>query len=202
MLCVSSEIFSQAGLTIGIGYSSFNALKSDSEFRPSYIKNFESGIYYKLHVGKNINLVPKVNLISLGSNIDLGNGFGSGYHFYYLDFPISFEYRIFTGKMGTVYFDIGPNLGIGLGRAKYEFCSPSSCTKKEISYGINETSKFKPYFIGINIGSAFEMNRIKVYFRYILGINGIFNEDPSVSNSLNYSHRAIILGIGYSILKR
>jgi len=104
---------------------------------------------------------------------------------YYLDIPFSVKIYSSVGKT-SLYFEVGPYVGIGLSGKVYDTgYSPPQTTK--ISWGPSKIDDYKRFDGGISMGVGLKINLIQIGLSYDLGLANIF----PFGGPDNYAHNRV-----------
>jgi len=91
---------------------------------------------------------------------------------YYLDIPLSVKMYSSVGKT-SLYFEVGPYVGIGLSGKVYDTGNYPPTTKK-ISWGPSNIDDYKRFDGGISMGVGLKIELIQIGLSYDLGLANIF----------------------------
>lgn len=91
---------------------------------------------------------------------------------YYLDIPLSVKMYSSVGKT-SLYFEVGPYVGIGLSGKNYDTGNYPTQTKK-ISWGPSNIDDYKRFDGGISIGVGLKIKPILIGLSYDSGLANIY----------------------------
>lgn len=194
--CFIQSLNAQLGIRVALNYAyfSFNEdveQKNDRKNMPNI--GFEIGINTKVKVTNKFTFEPMLNLTKFGNIIDLGDGFEGHHSFYHLQLPLLIKYNISANKSALPSFFIGPNIGVGLGRPSFTFCTPSGCEDFTSSYSGNETYDYQLWNFGLIVGAQLNVyQNVHVDLRFLKNFTNLYNFTDV------YKTNTFSLGVSYS----
>ncbi len=183
LIATSATIVNAQTVHVGVKAGA-NLGKIDGEsFKDGYDLGYQLGGYLSIDFNKNIGIQPEVLFSQTTTTIDSGykaiyQDVPSHAHLDYLSIPILL--RINTGKLLT--FNVGPQYSILM--------------NKDLTLVQNGKNAFKSGDFSAVLGAQLNLNPLKVYARYNIGLNNI----NDIGQQDKWTSRQWQIGLGFNIL--
>jgi len=191
----NTNLTAQIGSRIALNYSYFSfskELKENNNRTNTPNLGFEIGLFTTLKLSDKIEIDPFFNFTKYGNTIDLNDGYSGEHSFYNLHFSILPKYIVSINNKKKFSIFMGPNIGLGLGRPMFNFCTPSGCETIESSYSGKDEYDYKLWNFGGILGFEYYLvQKVKIDIRYLKYFSNLYNLADL------YKTNTISIGVSY-----